>query len=143
MTSSKVDDGASQPTFPPTDFRDFIDAVLKSNTESGNFIQHYTLPSFRSDRLRETQMQFAQHGIIAIDELMRQRCDIDAHYGWVLASDAELVYRSMGGKNEGGTVWARQWMRGIFHEYERLNKGLFDTKQGLETVMRNADSGQQ
>lgn len=143
MSSSKVNNGASQPIFPPTDFGDFVDTVLKSNAESGKLIERYTLPPPTSDMLRETQLQFAEYGIVAVGELMRQRCDIDTHYGWVLASDAELVYKSMGGKNERGTAWARQWMKDIFHEYERLTQGLVDTKQELESAMRNAHSGQE
>ena len=119
---------------PATDFREFIDSILEANTRGKNFIARVTKSRFSSGP-SATMDQHTVHGdLAALGSLLAMRRELDAHYGWVLASDAALVYKSMGGRSEGGAVWAQHWTRRVFEEYERIGKALREVKSKLDYV---------
>lgn len=138
MSFKRCDENA----YPSTDIRDFVDAVLDTNTGSTRLIER--VASFRTTS-RTTVVTLEQQNLVRqflaeFEALKRRRRNLDAHYGWVLASDSELVYRSMGGKSKSGTAWARRWIRGIFEEYERLGQALANAEQELADSMQSAQS---
>ena len=119
---------------PATDFREFIDSILEANTRGKNFIARVTKSRFASGP-NATMEQHTVHGDpAALKGLLAMRRELDAHYGWVLASDTALIYKSMGGRSESGAVWARHWTRSVFEEYERIGKALRDVKSKLDYV---------
>ena len=119
---------------PATDFREFIDSILEANTRGKNFIARVTKSRFASGP-SATMDQHTVHGdLAALGSLLAMRRELDAHYGWVLASDTALIYKSMGGRSESGAVWARHWTRSVFEEYERIGKALRDVKSKLDYV---------
>lgn len=138
MTSSIPQGEIHKNPFQPSDFEDFIGAVLEVNGQDNRFFQRVISLRSRGDVSESTQKQSAQQAMVVLEELMEKRRDLNAHYGWVLASDAGLVYKSMGGKSENGASWAKQWMRGVFDEYERLGQAFVDAKLELELVVTRA-----
>lgn len=125
---------------PATDFREFVDVVLKADTHDNKFIRRMSVARPPDTASSITRKQCAQHSIVIAENLIHRRREIDAHYGWVLASDAELVYKSIGGKSEAGPAWARQWIKRVFDEHEKTRQALIDTKLELEEVVRRADN---
>lgn len=140
---SKRHDNALDEAFPPTDIREFIDLLLGVMVQSARLVERLgSLRTATKDPAvvieRPTQVRKL---LLEIDTLMQQRRDRDAHYGWVLASDSALLYKSFGGKNERGTAWAKQWMRNGFDEYERTGQALVDAQQNLRLLEQNSETG--
>ncbi|KAJ8118927.1 hypothetical protein OPT61_g190 [Boeremia exigua] len=123
-----------------TNFRSFVDRVLEANAAGGR-IKHevsiIVLCAPPTVKLQQSKRRYSE----IINRLLADRRELNAHYGWVLASDARLVYKSMGGQGENGAAWARQWMKAIFREYERVGRDLNDAKTQLEEWAERAHSG--
>lgn len=121
----------TEDAFPPTHFRAFIDSVLGANAAGKRVIERPAL-ILSSESVPLAAMQHsARQDITTARRLLAERRDLDAHYGWVLASDAELVYKSMGGKSSTGAAWARQWLNKVFEEYDQIGQSLSDTVMRL------------
>jgi hypothetical protein len=138
--SSQQNDKPVEEAFPLTDFREFIDSIQGANAVGNRFLismepqDDPNLISFTAD------VEFAQRGIAIAEAMLERRCELDTHYGWVLASDAALVYESMGGRSGQGAEWARQWMQGVHDEYERIGRALLDAKVELEIMVTRKES---
>lgn len=141
--SSQQNKGLIEDAFPPTDFREFIDRIQGAIAVGNRFLNSMKprddpdLLSFIADT------ETAKCAITIAETVLERRRELDVHYGWVLASDAALVYRSMGGKSGGGAEWARQWMQGIHKEYERIGRTLLDAKVELESMVVRKESGRE
>ncbi|KAF3054198.1 hypothetical protein E8E11_012013 [Didymella keratinophila] len=133
--SSQQGEGPMEEVFPATDFREFIDSIQGVNAVGTCILASMkpqddpNLVSFTADG------ESAKRGIAIAEALLERRRELDAHYGWVLASDAALVYQSMGGKSGGGAECARQWMQGIHDEYERIRRAMLDANLELEDLV--------
>jgi hypothetical protein len=126
--------------FPPADFREFIDSIQGANDMGNRFLASMELQEIPGLFSFTADVGSAKQGIQIAQAMLQRRRDLDAHYGWVLASDAELVYKSMGGKSDQGEEWARQWMRDVHEEYEKVGRAMLDAKLELETLVRRAES---
>ena len=120
--------------FRATDFGEFIDSILEANTRGKNFVARITESRFASGPNATMEQHTVRNELAALESLLAMRRELDAHYGWVLASDTALIYKSMGGRSESGAVWARHWTRSVFEEYERIGKALRDVKSKLGSV---------
>lgn len=120
--------------FRATDFGEFIDSILEANTRGKNFVARITESRFASDPNATMEQHSLHNDLAALKGLLAMRRELDAHYGWVLASDAALIYKSVGGRSEGGAVWAQHWTRRVFEEYERIGKALREVKSKLDYV---------
>jgi hypothetical protein len=132
-------EGSIEEAFPLTDFREFIDSIQGANAVSNRFLasmEPQDDPDFVSFRVC---VESAKRGIAVAKTILGRRRELDAHYGWVLAADAALVYASMGGKSDRGAEWARQWSQGIHDEYERTGRTLLDAKLGLENMVAHKE----
>lgn len=135
MTSSDPNEEVQGNAFPSTDFRQFIDAILEANSCSNRIVQRVALLRPLDDVSKIVHEEYVQHAIVVLEQLTEERRDLNSHYGWALASDSELVYKSMGGKSDRGTAWAKKWVRRVFDEYERLGRALVDAKLELEGIL--------
>jgi len=114
--SSQQGEGLIEDAFTPTDFREFIDSIQGANVVGNRFLSSMK-PQDDPDLVWFTaDVESAKHGIAIVEALSERRRELDAHYGWVLASDAALVHQSMRCKNDGGAEWARKWAEGIHDE---------------------------
>lgn len=126
--------------FLPTDFRQFIDNIQGANTVGNRFLNSMKprddpdLISFIAD------VEFAQRSNAIAEAILERRRELDSHYGWVLASDAALVYESMGGRSDQGAELARQWMQDIYNEYERVGRAIRVAILELEDMVAQRDS---
>ena len=133
-------EGPIEEAFPPTDFREFINRIQGANAVGNRFLQSMK-PQNNADVVSFTvSVESAKRGIAVAKAILERRRELDAHYGWVLATDAALVYASMGGRSDRGAEWARQWMQGIHDEYERIVRDLLDAKLGLENLVAHKES---
>lgn len=125
---SRRNDRQNEEVFPRTDFREFIDSIQGTNAVGNRFLRSTTLQDDPNLVSFTTDVKTARRGVATAEALLERRRELDAHYGWVLASDAALVYESMGGKNGQGAEWARLWMKDIHDEYERVGQALLEAK---------------
>ena len=130
----KDDTNTVESVFPATDFREFIDSISEANTRGKNFIARVTKSRFASGPNAAMEQHTVRNDLAALGSLLAMRRELDAHYGWVLASDTALIYKSMGGRSESGVVWAKHWTRSLFEDYERIGKALRDVKSKLDGV---------
>lgn len=128
MSDSHPGNTAATSSLPSTDFRQFIDSILKANATGEKAVKHAVsimsqtqLPPAMKGRLR-------QDYTTTIEKLLRERRDLNGHYGWVLASDSEHVYTTTEGKG-------CDEMRSVSDEYERTGQALADTLE----MLRNLD----
>lgn len=111
--------------FPATDFRTFVDSLLEANIAGKRVVEVLALKNSVDMELpMMQQQQYRQEHVGIVEGLLAERRNLDAHYGWVLASDAQLVYGTMGGTSSDGAVWAKRWIKAIFEEYERVGQAL-------------------
>lgn len=138
--SSQKDEKPAVEAFPPTDFREFIDSIQGSNATGKRFLD--SMAPYRPDGPMSLiiDVETAQRNLLLAEALLEKRRDLNGHYDWVLASDAALVYKVMGGKSENGAVWARRWMEDIHAEYGRVGRELLDVKLELENLVRPVES---
>lgn len=109
---------------PLSDFRDLIILLQRHEAEYDRlFAPSQTLCS-ENGRNR-----------IAVDSnlLQRQTQEIEASYGWVLASDSALVLRMFETEDE-GTV--KTWMRELIDRYEERKESLRKLARELEKGRR-------
>jgi hypothetical protein len=120
--------------YPSTDFREFIDAILEANAQSAQLIACMTfIRTSKNPSTTTTELQIStQQGLVELETLMRHRRDLDAHYGWVLATDSGHVCKSLGGSTKAGVDWAKRWMKSVFDNYVNLGLALENAKQELE-----------
>jgi hypothetical protein len=90
---------------PPSDFHDLILAIDHHFSTYNTF-----LTSPPSDKERDQELAV----------LLRQSQEIDASYGWVLASDIGMVARIFNGDEN----VAREWMRGVVSSVEAMREAL-------------------
>jgi hypothetical protein len=84
-------------SLPPSDFKDLILLLSHHKASFDNLVT-------------------SKHGNeAALRTLKRQSNEVDAHYGWALASDSALIARMFDGE-EG--LEAKTWMKRLFEEYE-------------------------
>jgi hypothetical protein len=90
---------------PPSDFHDLILAI-------DHHFSTYTafLASPPSDNSRDQELAV----------LLRQSQEVDASYGWVLASDIGMVARMFSGDETA----AREWMRKVVRKIEAIREAL-------------------
>jgi hypothetical protein len=90
---------------PPSDFKDLLLAIQ-------HYLSTYSalLASPPSDKERDEQLAV----------LLRQSQEIDASYGWVLASDIGMVARTFSGDETA----ARGWMREVVSRVEVIREAL-------------------
>jgi hypothetical protein len=103
---------------PPSDFKDLL-ILLQEHEASLNIF-------FRS--IKSATTLFARQDLEIVRNLKQQRNNIDAHYGWALASDSALVARMFQSDDE---EEAQSWMRRMFSEYEERNRQLNKAAEGL------------
>jgi hypothetical protein len=135
MSSSNPGNIAATNSCPSTDFQQFIDSILEANATGEKTVKHTVsimsqthLPPAMKGRLRQEYK-------ITIEKLLRERRELNGHYGWVLASDSELVSTAMGGKDRNEPHQStRQWMKSVFDEYERTGQTLTDTLEMLRNL---------
>jgi hypothetical protein len=92
---------------PPSDFHDLILAIHHHFSTYNTF-----LTSPPSDNSRDQELAV----------LLRQRQEIDASYGWVLASDIGMVARIFGGDETAARSWIREMVRKIEAIREALKR---------------------
>lgn len=119
----------------------FIDSVQGANAIGNRFLKSMAPHRPQGIPSPTIEVESAKRGILIAEALLERRRDLNAHYGWVLASDAALVSRSMGGKRKHGAAWARQWMKSVYDEYERVGHALLDANVELKISVRRAESG--
>jgi hypothetical protein len=90
---------------PPSDFHDLILAIQQHISAYNTF-----LTSPPSEKERDQKLAI----------LLRQSQEIDASYGWVLASDMGMVARIFSGDE----IAARSWMRGVVSSVEVIREAL-------------------
>jgi hypothetical protein len=97
---------------PPSDFKDLIFAIQEYMFAYHTFLEP---SSARSSAERDNELTF----------LLRQGQEIDASYGWVLASDVVFVARMMGGNHVAAKRWTKTLVRRVDEmreEVERLGR---------------------
>jgi hypothetical protein len=90
---------------PPSDFHDLILAIDHHFSTYNTF-----LTSPPSEKERDQKLAI----------LLRQSQEIDASYGWVLASDIGMVARTFSGDETA----AREWMREVVSKVEAMREAL-------------------
>jgi hypothetical protein len=90
---------------PPSDFHDLILAIHHHFSTYNTFL---TSPPSNNSRDQELAV------------LLRQSQEIDASYGWVLASDIGMVARMFSGEETA----AREWMREVVSKVEAMREAL-------------------
>jgi hypothetical protein len=90
---------------PPSDFHDLILAIHHHFSTFNAF-----LASPPSEKERDQKLAIS----------LRQSQEIDASYGWVLASDICMVARMFSGDDTA----AREWMRGVVSRMEAIREAL-------------------
>jgi hypothetical protein len=105
-------------SLPPSDFKDLL-LLLQEHEASFNDL-------FKSIKRDDTV--FARQDLDIIRNLKQQSNNIDAHYGWALASDSALVVRMFKSDDEDQ---AQTWMRRTFGEYEERKQQLNKLLKGL------------
>lgn len=115
-----------------TDFQEFVNCIVETNACGKKIVEQ--VDSILSTGLVSlADVQLKQDYGAMIVRLLGERRDLNAHYGWVLASDAAPVAKSLGVESPKGTFWAREWMRVLFEEYEHIGKALAGAAQTLGT----------
>jgi hypothetical protein len=84
-------------SLPASDFKDLLDLLSEHKANFNNIVTS------------NIQHESALRG------LKQQSNDIDAHYGWALASDSALIARMF---EEEERSEAKMWMKRLFEEYE-------------------------
>jgi hypothetical protein len=92
---------------PPSDFHDLILAIDHHFSTYNTF-----LTSPPSDKERDQNLAI----------LLRQSQEIDASYGWVLASDIGMVARIFSGDETAARSWIREMVRKIEAIREALKR---------------------
>lgn len=135
MSDSHPGNTAATSSFPSTDFRQFIDSILKTNVTGEKAVKHVVSIMSQTQLPPAMKGQLRQDYTTTIEKLLRERRDLNGHYGWVLASDSEHVYTTTGGKGcDELHRSTRQWMRSVFDEYERTGQALADTLEMLRNL---------
>jgi hypothetical protein len=111
---------------PPSDFKDLV-LLLERHEASLRRL----LRSFRTPGANEATNK--QQMAISIKSLQRKSQEIDASYGWVLASDIAMVDRMFDTKNEAST---RIWLREMFDRYDGRKEALIE----LDSWLKKAES---
>jgi hypothetical protein len=105
-------------SLPPSDFKDLL-LLLQDHEASFN--------DFLKSIKRDTTT-FARQDLDIVRNLKQQNNNIDAHYGWALASDSALAARMFESDDE---EEAQTWMRRMFREYEERKQQLNKLVKGL------------
>jgi hypothetical protein len=90
---------------PPSDFKDLILAIQEYMFAYNTFL---ATSSTRSGAERDNELEI----------ILRQGQEIDASYGWVLASDVVFVARMMGGNHAA----AKEWTKTLVREVDEMRK---------------------
>jgi hypothetical protein len=90
---------------PPSDFHNLILAIQQHISAYNTF-----LTSPPSEKERDQKLAI----------LLRQSQEINASYGWVLASDIGMVARTFSGDETA----AREWMREVVSKVEAMREAL-------------------
>lgn len=93
---SRQNDRQNEEVFPRTDFRESIDGIQGANAVDNGFLRSMTLQDDPDLVSFTIDVKAARRGVATAEALLERRRELDAHYGCVLASDAALVYESMG-----------------------------------------------
>lgn len=116
-----------------SDFRELIDQVLDAITRGDRTVKQVAFLPSPSPTFRNASVHSEQDYCGEIARLLRERRHINAYYGWVLASDTALVAKSLDGASSNETSRAKQSMRMVFKEYERVGEALAVAAQTLKT----------
>jgi hypothetical protein len=98
----------------PSDFRDLVDCILQLNLASTDAFHELASLQHRPKELAPgspERREIATRIVSVASGLESQYQELDAHYGWVLASDHALVnevLRSYFGRNEKAERWLRR-----------------------------------
>jgi hypothetical protein len=119
---------------PPSDFKDLVDCILKLNVASAHTFRQLASLLHRLNDITSgphEQREIATQIVSSASGLETQYQELDAHYGWVLASDHALVHnvlRSYFGDNEG----AERWLRTVDVEMAGRRSALCEILQRFE-----------
>ena len=132
MSSSKPGNTAVTDSFPSTDFQQFIDSVLEANATGEETVKHTVSIMSQTHLSLAMKGRLKQDHATIIKKLLRERRELNGHYGWVLASDSGHVYTATRRKGcDEPHRSTRQWMRSVFDKYERTGQALADTLEML------------
>lgn len=129
--SSDIPKDPPESSLSQEDFREFIDSVLEANTTGKRIAEHVNSVLFLNLTSPIAKSKFLQDYTRVVERLLKERRNLNAKYGWVVASSADLVAKAMGRDGSNGTDRTRRWMRTVFEEYERVGVALVDAAQAL------------
>jgi pantothenate kinase-related protein Tda10 len=105
-------------SLPPSDFKDLLLLLQEHEASFNNFLKS----------IKNYTTLFARQDLDIVRNLKQQSNNIDAHYGWALASDSALVARMLRSDEE---EEAQSWMRRMFREYEERKQQLNKLVKGV------------
>jgi hypothetical protein len=121
---------------PASDFKDLLTSIVHFQTAFDQFslrlliVQGSPLADGSIMR-RNVAMQLLRDVLT----LSQQGQEIDAHYGWVLASDIAMVSRAFGPANGHTEEDARAWLNNMCTEQGRMRKALDKLKDVFQRLI--------
>tara|TARA_R110002003_G_scaffold175_14_gene14292 strand:- start:11685 stop:12122 length:438 start_codon:yes stop_codon:yes gene_type:complete len=118
---------------PPSDLKDLLILIGDLMISIDKFV-HRVSPLQASLTAREMFcLKYDAGKYLDEAKYLKQRCrEVDAHYGWVLASDIVHVTQMFETDSEKGHDNAKYWMRSVFDRYEELKTKLGTLAAGSE-----------
>jgi hypothetical protein len=121
---------------PASDFKDLLNSIIRFQRAFDQFSVRLLIVegSFLADdsiMRRDVTIQLLRDVL----SLNQQGQEIDAHYGWVLASDIAMVGRAFGPANGHTEEDARAWLNSMCTEQERIRKSLVELKDIFQRLI--------
>jgi len=117
---------------PPSDFKDLLISLQEVEALTDDLFRHVCIPPNSATPRTYTRQQL----LTRARTLQQEYADLDTHYGWVLASDRELLARMFEPANENGKLNASVWMKNVCERYEETKAELRAT---IDRLGRNIE----